>query len=77
MEKITMNARLWTAEEVAQYLGRTKASIYTMVNRGQIPYIKFGNSQGKNGSLRFDSEKIKSYLETLSHDVLPPVRREA
>ena len=72
---IKMPTKLMTVEELSNYLGRSKSSIYVMVYRGQIPYIKLGT--GKNGSLRFDFEEIESFLETRKVGALPPVNKEA
>ena len=72
---ILMDSNLLSVEELALYLGRSKSSIYTMVNRGQLPYIKLG--KGKNGSLRFDSEEIKTFLESRKVEALHPIEREA
>ena len=72
---ISIGKRLLTVDELSSYLGRSKSSIYVMVYRGQIPYIKLGT--GKNGSLRFDCEEIESFLETRKVGALPPVKMEA
>lgn len=72
---INMQTKLMTVEELSKYLGRSKSSIYVMVYRGQLPYIKLGT--GKNGSLRFDCEEIEAFLETKKVGALPPVKMEA
>lgn len=65
MDKTEMDSRLWTVEEVATYLGRTKGAIHLMCYRGQLPYIKMG---GNNSALRFDSGKIKDLVESCTVD---------
>ena len=72
MENIRMDTRLLTVPQVCEYLGCSKAAVYTMCYRGQLPYIKLGN--GKNGAIRFDSEKIKALVDSKPHiEALKPV----
>lgn len=65
MDKTEMDSRLWTVEEVATYLGRTKGAIRLMCYRGQLPYIKMGRN---NSALRFDSSRIKALVESCTVD---------
>lgn len=59
---IQIGTRLLTANEVAQYLGKTQGAVYMMVNRGELPYLKLGN--GKNGSIRFKSDDIEAWVQS-------------
>lgn len=59
---IQMGTRLLTANEVAQYLGKTQGAIYMMVARGQLPFLKLGNE--KHSSIRFKSDDIEAWVES-------------
>lgn len=59
---IGMGTRLLTANEVAQYLGKTQGAVYMMVNRGQLPFLKLGN--GKHSSIRFKSDDIEAWVQS-------------
>ena len=57
-----MVTKLMTVIDLADLLCTSEKAIYAKVSRGELPYIKFG--QGKNGSIRFDPNEIKLYLES-------------
>lgn len=59
---IQMGTRLLTANEVAQYLGKTQGAIYMMVSRGQLPFLKLG--EGKHSSIRFKSDDIEAWVQS-------------
>ena len=71
MDKLQMDSKLLSVNELCAYLGRSKASIYSMVNRGQLPYIKLGN--GRNGAIRFDSAEIQNLITSRKVSALPKV----
>ena len=49
--------RLQTVEEVAQFIRFSAKSIYQLVHRGRIPYIKI------SGALRFKTSDLEIWLE--------------
>lgn len=71
MDKLQMDSKLLSVNDLCSYLGRSKASIYSMVNRGQLPYIKLGN--GRNGAIRFDSAEIHNLITSRKVSALPKV----
>ena len=50
--------RLWTAEDVARYLGMHVQTVYQKARDGLIPSIKIGDKR------RFRRAEIESWLET-------------
>ena len=50
------NARLWTVSEVAEFLSRSKRSVYQLAAAGELPALRFG------GHLRFDPADIRSWV---------------
>ena len=70
MDNLRIGKILWTAKEVAEYLGRSKAAVYMMVYRGQLPYIKMGSG---NSAVRFDRDEIMQIVESRKVDALKPV----
>ena len=48
---------LWTVHECALYLKKTPQAIYSMVSRGQIPYLKIGVA------VRFDPRQIQAWIQ--------------
>lgn len=60
---------LMTVEEIANYLNFSKRTIYTMIKRNKIPYIKVG------GQYRFNQDKIDKWLHQKS-EVKPEVSLE-
>ena len=69
--EVRLDSILWTTDELASYLGRTRNAIYMMVARGQLPYIKIGG--GKNGAIRFDKAEIIALMEQRKIEALKPV----
>lgn len=69
--EVRLDSILWTPDELASYLGRTRNAIYMMVARGQLPYIKIGG--GKNGAIRFDKAEIIALMEQRKIEALKPV----
>ena len=51
-----MMDKLWTAEELAEYLNFSKAAIYAMVYRKEIPFLKIGRR------VRFRHEAVERWL---------------
>lgn len=56
--------KLLTVSEVASLLSIKKISVYGLVNRKKIPYIKVSGRM-----LRFDRSEIVAWLENKSHGV--------
>lgn len=52
------NDRLLTVPEAAEYLRLARQTLYNMVNRGEIPYLKAGRS------LRFRKSDLDRWLST-------------
>ena len=57
--------KLMTVAEVAEMLSLSKFAIYNMVYADHIPYIKVGRT---NRSVRFDRQKINTWLSRQSND---------
>jgi len=51
-----MNRRLLTVQEVADYLGISKDTAYSMVSQRRIPYVKIGRL------LKFDLKTIDEWI---------------
>jgi excisionase family DNA binding protein len=49
--------RLLNVKEAARYLGTTPASLYSMVWRREVPFVKLGRS------LRFDMNDLDALIE--------------
>ncbi|MFZ0931742.1 MAG: helix-turn-helix domain-containing protein [Syntrophobacteraceae bacterium] len=47
----------FTPDELAEYLAISKATVYRLVNKRQLPFNKVG------GMLRFRKDDIERYLE--------------
>ena len=53
-------------KEVAEMMAMNPTSIYKLVYRKAIPYIKIG------GALRFDRDKIIAWINQNSYDMINP-----
>ena len=53
--------RLWTVAEVAEFLGRSKRSVYQLAAEGSVPAIRVG------GHLRFDPTAIRKWVAGEMH----------
>jgi len=62
------NQNLWDVNDVAQYLGLARGSIYHLVSRKEIPVIKISAR-----CIRFSKKAIDAWLARRSH----PSRSEA
>jgi excisionase family DNA binding protein len=51
------NEPLMNAEEVGEYLGLTKGTIYQKVSKGEIPFLKLGHT------VRFRRSEIDQWIE--------------
>jgi excisionase family DNA binding protein len=49
--------KLLTIQELAELLNAKVTTIYSWVNRGNVPYLKF------NGLVRFDQTEIQAWIE--------------
>ena len=72
--------RLQTVEEVAQFIRFSAKSIYQLVHRGKIPYVKV------SGALRFKTSDLETWLEentfrpqvkTKDHRIIRPKIRKS
>jgi excisionase family DNA binding protein len=54
---ITGQLHLLTTDEIAEELHVHLQTIYRLIKRGEIPYVKIG------GSYRFDLESLKRWIE--------------
>lgn len=57
--------KMFTVKEIAELLGVSASTIYNMVYRDAIPYVKIGPT-GK--TVRFDRAKISAWLSKQSND---------
>lgn len=48
---------LYTAADVADYLGLSRGTIYSLVSRGEIDSVKMGRAR------RFTGQQIKEYVQ--------------
>jgi excisionase family DNA binding protein len=55
--KVLLFPKLVGAADIAEWIGCTGKHIYDLAKRGQIPHYRFG------GSIRFDPEKVKAWLD--------------
>jgi len=58
IKKMKELEKFFSVEEVAQYIGFKKASIYGLINRKSIPYIKCGRL------LKFEKSQIDLWLQS-------------
>jgi len=58
-------------DKLSQYLGIRKSSLYSMVERREIPYYKIGRL------LRFKSEDIDAWIAGLKFEVIMPQAKVA
>ena len=66
--------RLWVIEDVAQYLGIPRSSVYKMTSarsKNPIPHLKIG------GLLRFRKPEIDQWLDLWAVSSLPRLTRAA
>lgn len=54
--------RLWTAEEVAEYLGMHPQTVYAKARKGEIPSLKIGQAR------RFRPEEIDEWVDDQHSD---------
>jgi excisionase family DNA binding protein len=57
--------KLLTVKDVSKMLSLSKYAIYQMIYKDAIPYIRIGAT---NRSVRFDSQKIKEWINKNSCD---------
>lgn len=57
--------RLWTAEEVAEFLGLHPQTVYAKSRSGEIPSHKIGRA------LRFRPSEVQAWVEANSRPVAP------
>ena len=51
--------QLWTADDVAQFIARSKKWVYRMALEGRIPHISISP-----GTVRFDPDDIRRWVES-------------
>lgn len=54
-----MEGKLLSVEQVAEYLGVSKASVYRAVKHGGLPFVRFGSEL-----LRFRPADLEAWIET-------------
>lgn len=52
--------RLLTADEVAETLGLTTATVYRLCREGAIPCVRLGN--GRQAPLRIDEQELEGWI---------------
>ena len=57
VEKIEIAPRLLTVRQLAKYLSFPESSLYTMVQRREIPFKRFGRK-----AIRFDLKEIDLWI---------------
>jgi excisionase family DNA binding protein len=58
-------SRLLTVEEVADYLGQHRVTVYTEIREGRIPAVRIGEGR----TIRVREADLERYLETRSTKV--------
>ena len=61
---------LWRAQEVAEYLGKSRSWVYEASARGDLPSVKIG------GSLRFDPLQIRQHFGLTPRPAVPPAKAQ-
>ena len=61
---VVVNKRLLTVKETAEYLGVTTGSLYQMVHRRTVPFVKLGKV------LRFDLKRLEEYIDNNTIEVI-------
>jgi len=60
-----INDRLWTLDEVAQFLQVRESQVKFWIREKEFPHIKLG------GEYRFDPDDVKAYLDDLKKGYRP------
>ena len=60
--KQPIEKRLFSAEELSEYLGIPRGTIYNWVSQGKLPYVKL------RGILKFDKADIDKIIENSKMD---------
>ncbi|MHB1697548.1 MAG: helix-turn-helix domain-containing protein [bacterium] len=66
-----MQEKLLTVKEVSELLSVTPWTVYQLVYKKAIPYIKIGKIT------RFDRNKILRFIEANSHDIIDKISVDA
>lgn len=53
--------KLWTADDVAEYLGMTKPWVYAQVRRKRLPHLRLGKY------VRFQQRTIEEWVQANEH----------
>ncbi len=61
---VVVDKRLLTVKETSEYLGVTPGSLYQMVHRRTIPFVKMGKV------LRFDIRRLDEYIDQNTIEVI-------
>jgi len=51
--------RLLTVSQAAEYLGCSRANVYTLINAGELPVVAVGKSRG----YRIDRQDIDAFID--------------
>jgi excisionase family DNA binding protein len=65
---LSVEQRLWTVRDVANFLGVSLSWVYHRAERGELPHLRIG------GLLRFNPISIREFATAQSTDVSPPTR---
>ena len=73
------NNGLWTISDACSFLKLQPKTLYNMIYRKEIPYIKLNGKRYGNkirgGRIRFDPEKIRSWVSEAEVEPLKPKPR--
>lgn len=61
-----MTERLWTVDDVCNFLGYKRNAVYQLIYRRRIPCIKLSKK-----AVRFDPVAIRKWLQEKSRDAAP------
>ena len=61
MKPDNQSERLWTAEQVAHYLGVSKSWVYRAATDGTLPALRLG------GVVRFDAVDVRDWTKHQKH----------
>ena len=69
-----MNNELWTIAEACRFLKLRPKTLYNMIYKREIPYIKLNGKRSgnkiKGGRIRFDPDKIKAWISNVEVEPL-------
>lgn len=60
---VAANETLMTVETLRKRLAISRATVYAMVDSGEIEHIRIGAGPGKRGTIRFSEAMIQRFLD--------------